>query len=257
MAEEFYKDLYERKFPLPGAAHHALSNDRTRKALSLLNECKPRDILELGFEDPALSRLIIKNSGANYVGVDISEASVKAAKDSGINVIQLDASQEELPFEPDSFDLVLCSEVIEHLYDPDFVVEQFKRVLRPDGKIIITTPNLAAWYNRLLLLTGIQPVHSEVSTRRVLGRRLSILGQGGTPVGHIRLFTLPGLTDFVSLHGLTLLRVRGYSLEFIRRVGFLDRLFSKFPSLASGFIVLLEKKQVHHRPRTIPHSGAI
>jgi len=255
LAEQFYKDLYERKFPLPGAAHHALNNDRTRKALSFLKECKPRDILELGFEDPVLSQVIIKNSGANYVGVDISDASIKAAKNSGINVIQLDVSREELPFEHDSFDLVLCSEVIEHLYDPDFAVEQLKRVLRPQGKIIITTPNLAAWYNRLLLLAGIQPVHSEVSTSRVLGRRLSMLGQGGSPVGHIRLFTLPGLSDFVNLHGLTLLRIQGYSLEFVRNLRFLDRFFSNFPSLASGFIVLLEKNQDHRQTQTIPHRG--
>ena len=136
--------------------------------------------------------------------------------------------------------------MIEHLYDPDFAIEQVKRVLRADGKLIVTTPNLASWYNRLLLLSGIQPVHSEVSTQRVLGRRLSILGQGGTPVGHIRLFTLSGLVDFVNLHALTLLKVQGYSLESVRNLGFLDRFLSNFPSLASGFIVLLEKKRPQH-----------
>ena len=249
MAEKFYRDLYGRRIPLPGHLHHALNNDRTRKTLTLVRECKPRDILELGFEDPIMSQLIIKSSGANYVGVDISHESIKAAKESGISVIQLDASRENLPFEPDSFDIVLCSEVIEHLYDPDFAVEQLKRVLRPTGKMIITTPNLAAWYNRLLLLSGTQPIHTEVSTRRILGRRLSILGQGGIPVGHIRLYTLPGLSDFLGLHGLVLTRVQGYNLEFVKRLSFLDRFFSHFPTLASGFVALCVKTTPKRLPK--------
>jgi len=242
VAEEFYENLYERQFPLRGSAHHTLINDRFRKTLSLVKECQPHDILELGFEDPSISEAIVKDIGAKYTGVDISPVSVRAAKDQGLNAIQLDASSEPLPFATDSFDLILCSEVIEHLYNPDFAVEQLKRVLRPRGKMIITTPNLAAWYNRFLLLAGIQPVSTEVSTLRVLGRRLSILGQGGIPVGHIRLFTLPGLCDFITLHHLTLLRVQGYRLEFVRRLRFIERVFSNFPSLASGFIVLLEKR---------------
>ena len=247
VAEQFYKDLYENRFQVTSSFHHSLSNDRFRKTISLVLRCKPHDILELGFESPALSKAIVRHTGAKYVGVDISDVVVQAAKDSGINAVRVDASRDALPFDPESFDLILCSEVIEHLYNPDFVVDEFKRVLRPSGKIIITTPNLAAWYNRVLLLAGIQPVHTEISTRRVLGRRLPILGQGGTPVGHIRLFTLPGLNDFVSLHRLTLLTVQGYSLEFVRNFGFLDRLFSKFPSLASGFIVLLEKNRTQSR----------
>jgi len=241
MTEQFYRDLYENKFEVTGSSHHTLNNDRFRKTISLILTCKPHDILELGFESQALAKAIVKHTGAKYVGVDISDVVVKSAKDSGINAVRVDASRETLPFDPGSFDLILCSEVIEHLYDPDFAIDEFKRVLRPSGKIIITTPNLAAWYNRLLLLVGMQPIHSEVSTRRVVGRRLSILGQGGIPVGHIRLFTFQGLLDFIDLHGLTLLSVQGYALEFVRKLQFLDRLFSNFPSFASGFVVLLQK----------------
>jgi len=241
VAEQFYNDLYENRFQVTNSSHHTLNNDRFRKTISLILKCKPHDILELGFESQALSKAIMKHTGAKYVGVDVSDVVVNAARDSGINAVRVDASREALPFDPGSFDLILCSEVIEHLYDPDFAIDEFKRVLRPNGRIIITTPNLAAWYNRFLLLVGMQPIHTEVSTRRVIGRRLSILGQGGIPVGHIRLFTFQGLVDFIDLHGLTLVRVEGYALEFVRKLQFLDRFFSNFPSFASGFIVLLQK----------------
>jgi len=80
VAEQFYKDLYENKFEVTGSSHHTLNNDRFRKTISLVLRCKPHAILDLGFESQALSKAIIKHTGANYVGVDISDVVVKAAK---------------------------------------------------------------------------------------------------------------------------------------------------------------------------------
>ena len=66
MAKEFYENLYERQFPLRGSAHHTLINDRFKRTLSLVKECQPRDILELGFEDPAyFSRVYAAATGVS------------------------------------------------------------------------------------------------------------------------------------------------------------------------------------------------
>ncbi|MBI3654611.1 MAG: class I SAM-dependent methyltransferase [Acidobacteria bacterium] len=51
------------------------------------------------------------------------------------------ANLETLPFEAESFDLVTCNMVVEHLENPLTVFSQFHRVLRPGGKVIIHTPN--------------------------------------------------------------------------------------------------------------------
>jgi len=173
-----------------------------------------------------------------YVGVDISEAAVNSATEAGLQAFCVDVSEEKLPFGEHQFDLVYCAEVIEHLFNPDHAIEEFVRVLRPNGNILITTPNLASWYNRLVLLMGIQPLHTEISTLRILGRKFRLLGQGHRPVGHLRLYTLGGLVDLLNLHGLRVIAVEGYALELLSSLWLVDVVMSKFVSLASGFIVL-------------------
>jgi len=80
-------------------------------------------------------------------------------------------------------------------------------VLKNDGDLIITTPNLAGYMNRLLLLFGYQPYHAEVSEvesgfgngiiAKVLGRPM----YGNKTAGHLRLFTYRALFDFVNYYG--------------------------------------------------------
>ncbi|NEE21973.1 class I SAM-dependent methyltransferase, partial [Streptomyces sp. SID7499] len=67
-----------------------------------------------------------------------------------------------LPLADGCADAVLFSEILEHLVDPDQALDELRRVLRPGGHLMLSTPNLAAWYNRALLLAGVQPVFSEV-----------------------------------------------------------------------------------------------
>jgi len=52
--------------------------------------------------------------------------------------VRADASQ--LPFKDEAFDLVLFSEVIEHVSRPDIVIAEIARILKPDGQLLITWP---------------------------------------------------------------------------------------------------------------------
>jgi hypothetical protein len=104
------------------------------------------------------------------------------------------------------FDVVFCGEVIEHVFIPDALVENLKTVMRDDGLLIVSTPNLAYWVNRLLLLVGVSPLFVENSSRMKLGRRLRVLGQGNPTEGHIRLFTYGAMRDLLASQQLTLRR---------------------------------------------------
>ena len=61
----------------------------------------------------------------------------------------------KLPFADSEFDLLWCSEVIEHLLDPAFTIQEFKRVLKPGGQLVMTTPNQDFWIFRLIKQMGI------------------------------------------------------------------------------------------------------
>jgi SAM-dependent methyltransferase len=71
------------------------------------------------------------------------------------NVVSLNIEAEQLPFADGSFDLVLMTEIIEHLtLDPHRYLAEVRRVLRPDGHLLITTPNAVHLKNRAKLLVG-------------------------------------------------------------------------------------------------------
>jgi SAM-dependent methyltransferase len=106
------------------------------------------------------------------------------------------------------FDVVFCGEVIEHVFSPDAVLADLKGLLRPDGVLILSTPNLGYWVNRLLLFVGISPLFVENSSNVKLGRRFRFLGQGNDTQGHIRLFTYRAVRDLLDLQGFELLRTR-------------------------------------------------
>jgi 2-polyprenyl-3-methyl-5-hydroxy-6-metoxy-1,4-benzoquinol methylase len=87
-----------------------------------------------------------------------------------MNAYELDVSSERLPFQDGYFDVVYMGDVIEHLTNPDFAINEVARVIKTNGFLVLSTPNLACWLNRLLLLLGMQPLFSEVSTAKTFGR---------------------------------------------------------------------------------------
>ncbi len=104
-----------------------------------------------------------------------------------------------LPFPDESFDLVTCNHILEHLFQTEHLVREIRRVVAKDGLAVISVPNTAAWMNRIALLFAGQPLGSEVGTEsiaygfwpRFLAHRLDRF----QPSGHIRDFTPRSLRD--------------------------------------------------------------
>jgi 2-polyprenyl-3-methyl-5-hydroxy-6-metoxy-1,4-benzoquinol methylase len=77
------------------------------------------------------------------------------AADHGVDYRECDVSSHALPFAEGSFDFVTYMDTIEHhAFSAKRVLLEIRRVLVPGGRVLVTTPNLASIYNRLLLLMG-------------------------------------------------------------------------------------------------------
>ncbi|HEY2055910.1 MAG TPA: class I SAM-dependent methyltransferase [Solirubrobacterales bacterium] len=101
-----------------------------------------KDVLDAACGTGYGSLILAEAESRSVTGIDISADAVGAAKkrvgDRG-SIEQGDVH--ELPSEDDSFDLVVCFETIEHVADGAAVIAEFRRVLRPDGLLLISSPN--------------------------------------------------------------------------------------------------------------------
>lgn len=89
-------------------------------------------------------------------GIDASSEGVKVAQSSSMKAYHANL-EEPWPFENNYFDTVFLGEVIEHIVDTDFLLDEILRVLKSDGEVLLTTPNMASFSKRLLLLFGKNP----------------------------------------------------------------------------------------------------
>ena len=216
--------------------------DRARRQARMLAEVLkgfdgPAVIIDVGCGDgAALAVAAAHNPAHRFAGIDWSGDALRSAHALGLTVLRAGVTAPGLPVADGTADVVIMSELIEHLVDPDGAVAEVRRVLRPGGSLLLSTPNLAAWYNRGLLAVGIQPIFSEVSLHAVFGR------PGRVVAGHLRLFTRRALTGFLNASGFRCVTVTGARYHDVPRpLRPLDRAFCRWPSAASILLVHARK----------------
>ncbi len=114
----------------------------------MLAESEPATVLDAGCgEGFALDFLTDRHPDVRFTGMDLSkEAIAYAEAHFGEKATFRTGSIYKLPFSDNSFDTVLCSEVLEHLDEPDRAVEELKRVAR--RHVLITVP-LEPYFQKL------------------------------------------------------------------------------------------------------------
>jgi ubiquinone/menaquinone biosynthesis C-methylase UbiE len=107
------------------------------------------------------------------VGVDVSEVALSRARARAPTAqFLLVRADEELPLDDSSFDLVLLAETIEHVRDVQLLLSEARRVLRPGGRLAVTTPAMG----RLMRPPDPFDAHIRFFTRRSLRRVLDEMG---------------------------------------------------------------------------------
>ncbi len=112
--------------------------------------------LDIGCNEGGLSK---RFPGIDYHGIDIDKDAVSTARKKGLNVVQHNLDT-QLPYTANSFDVVFCLDVLEHLSNPKSVMMEIKRVVKKNGKIVISLPNDYALSNVFRMLSG-RPIISR------------------------------------------------------------------------------------------------
>lgn len=122
-------------------AYHFIKNIALKNKLSLINKLQDKkgSLLDIGAGTGDFL-LVAKNNGWDTIGVEPSEKARSIANRKGIEL-----KQETLDFESHSFDIITMWHVLEHVPNLDSQIKELKRLLKPNGSIIIAVPNFKSY----------------------------------------------------------------------------------------------------------------
>ena len=184
--------------------------------LSLLERDASAKLLDLGCDNGEFTIEASKIIGTNRIyGTDLIKERLKKTKEKGIYIIKADLNK-KLPFNSDTFDVIISNQVIEHLINIDLFIEEIYRIIKPGGYAIISTENLASWHNIFALLLGQQAFSQTISSKSHIGCSLSPHFHEKTgewadnkePL-HIKIFAYEGLKQIFGLYNFKIEKLIG------------------------------------------------
>jgi 2-polyprenyl-3-methyl-5-hydroxy-6-metoxy-1,4-benzoquinol methylase len=215
------------------------NKNKIEKILKMFKDVRAEKILDIGCGDGTITKEIADTVGAKtVVGVDLSKRQLSQAKKKGVETHRVNLNKEKIPLKM-KFDLIVCIDVIEHIFDPDHLLDEVTRLSKPEGYQLFSTPNFGAWYNRLALLIGWQPFNLDTSLRF---KGHNPMFRFKEPYGHIRLFTKNSLIDLLKNHGLNVVRFDTANLSHESLFRNIVEHAVPFKNLKSFLIFLTEKR---------------
>lgn len=142
MPEDHMDKLYTSRNPLVKFTHTSRL-DQIVKNIPQKNGLK---VLDAGCgEGHLIERLHLKNKMNTYFGIDFVEVSLRKAKRRCPDSTFIRMNLAKIGFDDEFFDLIVCSNVLEHIPAYEVVIEELIRLLKKDGYLIITFPNEILW----------------------------------------------------------------------------------------------------------------
>jgi SAM-dependent methyltransferase len=118
---------------------------------------KEEPVLDVGTSTGTNLRLLKETGFFNVTGLDRSEDAIRFCAKKGLGTVRL-GDVTRMPFEDDTFSLVLATDIVEHIDDDARALSEIRRVLRPDGSVLLTVP-------AFMSLWGLQDVVSHHKRR--------------------------------------------------------------------------------------------
>lgn len=210
---EFYK-----------SAHLLEENKYNEIKLGKLKHFFPKNqkVLDYGCGDGTVTEMLSKENTA--IGVDISKKAVEICRKKGIDCRLIEVDK-KLDFARNYFDCIFCLETIEHVFDTEALLKEFRRLLKKNGSLVITTPNIAQISNRIRFLFDIRLHYVETKIE----------------AGHMRFFTKNSLEKLLKENGFEVEKTVANYVYFpiIGPVSFLGNLL---PGIGTELIIKVTKK---------------
>ncbi len=155
-------------------------------------------ILEIGCATGYIGKFLKEKRNCKMYGIEIDKEAAELAKpyyekiivgniedDNTLNQLTINYKPSTINY----FDYILCMNVLEHLKHPQKVLIKFKKLLKPEGSVIVCLPNIAHWSIRLKLLFG-----NFDYEKGVFG---TDHGKGIMDETHLRFFTLETMKKLI------------------------------------------------------------
>lgn len=233
-----FDDRFEQvKAELEGIINNFFSSEREFPSEINQSSKNTLKVLDIGIGDGIYEAMLedgIKEK-CQFYGVDISSKQLDRAKKYLNDAKVVDLNTQKLPYPNLSFDIVVASEILEHVFYPENILKEAERVLKKGGFLLLTFPNSGSIHLRLsLLFSGSSPMLNYPQNQE-----------------HIRFFTDSDI-----------LKILGAGFKMIKKSGISSFLFDKwnffgkipmprlvqivgnklFPNLALGYLLILQKK---------------
>ncbi len=208
---------------------------RAREIVLAVDPKKTDKVLDAGCGDGFYLHLLANLTQAQLVGLDDNPKALDLARKyvSSKKLKLVEGDVLKMPFKNNSFDKIICSEVLEHIPDDVKGLKEFTRVLKPEGIVAITVPS----HNYPFLWDPVNWVLEKLfHTHFQDGFWAGVWNQ------HRRLYTPKLLKEIVNKSGLKVVNIKcltHYGLpfnHFLLNIGYNIRKSSKIPSPITGSI---------------------
>lgn len=186
------------------------------------NVTPPAKILDIGCGNGNLS-MVLGSLGYEVKGIDVDATSIDTAKKNNtFTNVSFDVADANKFTMNDEFDLIVCTEVLEHLTVPDELVQSAYRILKPGGTMIITVPN--GFGPREALMTKpmqwmMRNGHTDtlLKIKRFFGYKHATHQSSNPDLTHIQFFTRKSLYK--------MMQNAGFKFMAFGKSNFLDQVF--------------------------------
>jgi ubiquinone/menaquinone biosynthesis C-methylase UbiE len=152
------KTAMDARYSSQGGAYHlgilwdqVRMEDLNQKTMAYLGE-RPGKILEVCCGQGGTAAYLTES--ADFTGVELSSEAVKFAKQHWPHFTFIEGDASRLDFADNLFDTIIAKEAIEHLIDAEKALSEWFRVLKPGGKLVLTTPNRDSLHLRINRAAG-------------------------------------------------------------------------------------------------------